>query len=209
MPSLCTYDKGTRGYEGRRYSSDIAAALDAQISFFGPIRAAKKKLPRFIMLEGNHEHRIERAIDQDAAHLEHIISQEDLCYEKFGWEYVRYNGSTPGVIIVDGIAYAHYFTSGVMGRPISGEHAAYSLIVKKGMSCTQGHVHTTDYALRTAADGSRRHGLVAGCYQDYDADWAGNANELWWRGVVVRSNVKNGTYDPQWIGLDAIRREYG
>ena len=30
MPSLCSYDKGRRSFEGRRYNKDIAAAIDAQ-----------------------------------------------------------------------------------------------------------------------------------------------------------------------------------
>ena len=48
MPSLCTYDKGTKGFEGRRYKKDIEAALDAQERMFTPIQKAKKKKPRFV-----------------------------------------------------------------------------------------------------------------------------------------------------------------
>jgi hypothetical protein len=51
--------------------------------------------------------------------------------------------------------------------------------------------------------------MIAGVYQDYYADYAGEANQLWWKGVVVKRNVSNGTYDPEWIGLDAIRKAYG
>ncbi len=209
MPSLCSYDKGTKGYEGRRYNHDIESAIDAQEKFFAPIRAAKKRLPQFYMHEGNHEYRITRAIESDAAHLDGIISQEDLRFNEFGWEVVPYNGSTPGVNVVDGVAYAHYFTSGVMGRPIGGMHPAYQLITKQYQSCTQGHVHTTDYCVRTNAAGHNIHGLVVGCYQDYHADWAGEANELWWRGVIVKRAVKNGEYDPEWISLKEVERRYG
>lgn len=208
MPSLCSYDKGTKGYEGRRYIKDINASLDAMERFFAPIKAAKKKLPRFVILKGNHEQRIERAIDADAAHLDGVISPNDLQYESFGWEYVDYNGSTPGIIVIDGIAYAHFFTSGVMNRPISGENPAVNLLKKQFMSCTQGHTHTTDYAVRTNAEHRMIQGLVAGVYQDWDAPFAGEANALWWRGVVVKRNVHKGMYDPQWISLDAIRKEY-
>lgn len=208
MPSLCTYDYGTKGYEGRRYLKDIEAAIDAQEKFFKPIRAKKKKLPRFIMLEGNHEHRIERAISTDAARLEGIISLDDLQYKDYGWEFVPYYGSTPGVAEVDGVAYAHYFTSGIMGRPIGGVHPAYQLIHKQYQSCTQGHTHTTDYCVRTNATGRDLHGLVCGVYQDYIADFAGEANMMWWRGVIVKRDVTLGTYDPEWIGLDRIKREY-
>lgn len=209
MPSLCSYDKGTKGFEGRRYKHDIEAGIDAQERFFAPIKEAKKKRPLFYMFEGNHENRITRAINSDAAHLDGIISMDDLKYKRYGWTVIPYNGSTPGVKVIDGIAYAHYFTSGVMGRPIGGMHPGYQLITKQYQSCTQGHTHTTDYCVRTNAAGRNIHGLVVGCYQDYNAEWAGEANELWWRGVLVKRSVEHGQYDPQWVSIKEIERRYG
>lgn len=208
MPSLCSYDKGTKGFEGRRYANDVEAVIDAQERLFDPIRKAKKRMPKFVLLEGNHEHRIQRAIDQDAAKLDGIISLDDLEFNNFGWDFVPYEGATPGIRIIDNIAYAHYFTSGVLGRPIGGMHPAYQLLAKQFMSCTQGHTHITDYCVRTVADGRMIHGLIAGVYQDYFADFAGEANELWWRGVIHKTDVNNGMYDPRWISMDRIRKEY-
>lgn len=208
MPSLSSYDRGTKGFEGRRYTQDIASAIDAQEKFFTPIKSRKKKLPKFWMLEGNHEHRITRAIDTNATQLEGIISQDDLRYKEFGWEYLPYSGSTPSILELDGISYAHYFTSGVMGRPIGGEHPAYQLLTKKYGSCTQGHIHTTDYCVRTSASGKHIHGLVAGCYVDYNPPWAGNASDLWWSGVIYKVNVNAGSYEPGWISLSSIRGNY-
>jgi hypothetical protein len=40
MPSLCTYDKGTKGFEGRRYKQDVNVTLDAQERMFAPIKKA-------------------------------------------------------------------------------------------------------------------------------------------------------------------------
>lgn len=208
MPSLCSYDKGTKGFEGRRYKHDIATAIDAQEKFFEPIRKRKKKLPRFIMLIGNHEHRIDTAINKDVSQLDGLISLADLQYRDFGWEVVDYEGATPGVIDIDGVAYAHYHSSGVMGRPISGLHPAYSLLQKGYTSATQGHIHTTDYCVRTNFSGKSVHGMVVGCYVDYFCDFAGVANHLWWRGVVVKENVEDGCYDPRWISLERIKNEY-
>lgn len=207
MPSLSSYDRGTKGYEGRRYSKDVASAIDAQERFFAPIRSRKKKLPRFVQLEGNHEYRIKRAINSDAAHLDGVISPDDLGYRDFGWEYVEYEGATPGIIEIDGIAYSHYFTSGIMGRPIGGVNPAYQLVTKYGHSCTQGHSHTFAYYHRANAV-NEVNGLVCGVYSDWFMDYAGAANEMWWPGVVLKTNVENGRYDLQQISLRTIREVY-
>jgi hypothetical protein len=208
MPSLCSYDKGTKGFEGRRYKKDVEAVLDAQEKLFAPLNKAKKKKPKFFMLEGNHEHRISRAISYDAAVLDGVISIDDLKFKRFGWNFVPYNGSTPGIAVLDGIAYSHYFTSGIMGRPISGNHPASHLLNKQYMSCTQGHTHTLDYSIRTNARGEKIHGLVAGVYIDYFADFAGDANNQWWSGVIVKRNVNNGSYDLETINMDTVLRTY-
>lgn len=207
MPSMSSYDRGTKGYEGRRYKKDLWCVHDALNRIREPLVKRKKKLPKFWMLEGNHEKRITNATNNDAM-LDGTIGFEDLLYKDYGWETVRYNGGTPGVLTLDGIAYAHYFTSGIMGRPISGINPAAALLGKQFQSCTQGHTHTTDYAVRTNASGSYIQGLVAGCYLDYYAEWAGEANRLWWSGVVMKENVNKGVYDPRFISMHSIKKEY-
>jgi hypothetical protein len=208
MPSLSSYDKGTKGFQGRNYRKDIDAHLDFQERMWAPMKRAKKKRPYRVVLEGNHEWRIKRAINV-SPELDGAISFNDLDFSSYYDEVVEYSGTTPGVITLGGIGYAHYHLAGVSGRAISGEHQAYTMLTKLFTSATQGHTHTTDYAVRTNLDGSRVQGLVAGCYQDYLADWAGECNRLWWHGVVLKHNLEKGYYDPQWIGIDALRKEYG
>lgn len=209
MPSLSGYDKGKRSFTGRTYKQDIDSHLDFQDRLWHSVKARKKRLPRSIYCIGNHEDRITRAIELQPE-LDGAIGLSDLELEEYYDEVVHYSGKdTPGQIVVDGICYAHYVISGVTGRPISSEHHAYSLLAKNFQSTTVGHSHAADYCIRTAADGSKLMGMVVGCYQDYDADWAGERNRLWWRGVVVKRNVERGSYDPQFISIDALRKEYG
>lgn len=208
LSSLASYDKGTRAAIGRTYRADIDSHLDFIDRAFSPLRKAKRKMPHRVFLEGNHEHRIERALDA-SPELIGTIDMRDLQLEENFNEVVYYEGGTPGVYQVDGVFYAHYFISGLMGRPISGQHHAASLLTSQMASCTQGHSHLCDYAVRTRAGGTKMHGLVAGVFQDYDSKWAGKSNELWWRGVIVKHNVENGSYDPQFISLDSLRKEYG
>lgn len=208
MPSLSGYDKGKRSFQGRTYQKDIDAHLDFQSRLFGPLLSRKKKLPRTVFLEGNHEFRITRAIDLQPE-LEGTISINDLDLQRHYDDIVRYEGKSPGIIEIDGVSYAHFFISGVMGKPIGGEHPATSLLTKQFTSSTCGHLHLADFSIRTDSRGRKLMGCFVGCYQDYDADWAGEANKLWWRGVVVKRNVEGGCYDPQFISLDALRKAYG
>lgn len=207
MASLSGYDKGKRSFVGKSYAKDIKAGLDFSERLWEPVRRTKKKLPHRIFIEGNHEHRIEKALDLNPE-LVGTIDFEDYGVYDYYDEVVRYNGSTPGIIEVDGIHYSHYYISGVMGRPIGGEHPAYSLATKLGGSVTAGHLHTLDYNIRTDVEGRKRHALVAGCFFDYNSDWAGAANSLYWRGVVIKRNVNNGEYDPEFISIEQLSKEY-
>lgn len=52
-------------------------------------------------------------------------------------------------------------------------------------------------------------GLVVGSYIDYQAGYAGRANDMWSRGVAICDNVEDGLYDFRWISINQLRREYG
>lgn len=161
MPSLSSYDVGKKSFEGRRYIKDIDAATEAMKALLGPIKdynnkakKNKEKLykPKLVLTLGNHEQRIIRAVENDPK-LEGLISVNDLPYED--WEVIPYLE----IKNIDGINYSHFFTSGVMGRPISN---AKLLLQKKHQSCVQGHVQTLDIATDYRADGTPIIGLFAG-----------------------------------------------
>lgn len=208
MASLSYHDKGKASFHGRSYGADIVAHLDFQERMWSPLRKLKKRWPYSVFIEGNHENRIKRALETDP-HLKGAISFNDLDLNPYYHDIVEYEGMTPSITEIDGISYAHFFISGVMGRAIGGEHPAASLLDKNFSSSTCAHSHTLDYAVRTKVTGQKMMGLVAGCAQDYRAPWAGVSNNLWWSGVIVKRNVENGVYDPQFISLDALRKEYG
>lgn len=208
MPSLSDYDKGKRSFHGRTYRADVDAHLDFQDRLWGPVVRRKKRLPRSVFCIGNHERRIEKALDVNPT-LVNTIGMGDLELQRWYRDVVPYDGQTPGIIAIDGIFYSHFFVTGVSGRPTTGEHSGYSLLTKHFASCTAGHSHLLDFCTRPTLAGNRIHGLVAGCYQDYDSDWAGDSNRLWWRGVVLKKNVHEGSYDPEFISIDQLRKEYG
>lgn len=208
MPSMSGYDKGKKSFHGRSFRADLDAGLDFDERMWAPLRQAKKKKPYSVVLEGNHEFRLKKMLEMQPE-LEGTVGFEDFGFKRNYHEVVEYEGQTPGTISIDGINYAHFFVSGVMGRPIGGEHPAYSLLTKQFVSCTAGHTHVLDFAERSTVNGRKVFGCIAGVYQDYNSDWAGEVNKIWTRGVVVKRNVEDGQYDFQWISIDALRKEYG
>lgn len=214
MPSLSSYDRGKKSFEGRRFNNDVAAVHDALRRINEPVRrhnAAKAKnrksqyRPRMIMLGGNHdEARIDRTV-QLHPELDGTISVDQLNYVRMGWEYVPY--AQP--ILVDGVWYSHHFPSGVKGEPISGANICQSLLSKVMESCSVGHNHLFDYAVRSTPSGVKLHALSAGCYFEHKMDYAKSTEYMWWRGLCYKHNVTAGEYDLETIHMSRIRAMQG
>lgn len=207
MPSLSPYDKGKGSFHGKSYAKDIEVHLDFQDRVWSKIKRQKKKLPDRYYFIGNHEQRISRAIDL-SPELDGTISYKDLALDDIYNEVIPYEGDTPGIKAIEGVAFAHYFTSGVMGNAIGGEHQAYSLLAKNFQSCVQGHTHTLDFSCRTNAEGKKIYGLVCGVYQTHQSPWAGKRNDLWWRGLVTLNNTESGQFEPEFITIERLKKEY-
>jgi hypothetical protein len=137
------------------------------------------------------------------------VSYKNYQLSDYHHEVVHYEGQTPGIYTRQGISFAHFLVSGLMGRPIGGEHHAASLLAKNHCSCVVAHSHTLDFSVRSSPTGNRIMGLVAGVYQDYKSPWAGNVSHLWWSGVVYLRGAEDGIYDPEFISLGALRGQYG
>jgi hypothetical protein len=213
MSSLSSYDKGRRSHEGKRYRKDIDSVNEAIDTLEAPIRAynakaavdkKKRYKPRKVFLYGNHEDRIDRAT-QSNAELDGAISKDDMKWKEHGWSTHKFLE----IINIDGVHYSHYFVSGVMGRPISGENIASSILKKHHVSTVAGHIHTWDFAERTRADGQSIQGLIAGCYFNHPMNYAFSTQKMWWPGITVLKDVKHGTYDFERTHIDRMKKLYG
>ena len=207
MPSLSVYDFGKRDYEGRRYREDINAAKEAMGVLMAPIieynkQALKNKKrryhPRMVFTLGNHEDRITRAINTDAK-LDGTISIQDLEYEKYGWEVYDYLD----IVLIDGIAYSHFFVTGVMGRPVT---SARALVTKKHMSCVQGHNQKMEIYNEYRADGKMLTGLFAGCCYLHDEGYLGPQGNYYFRGIHMLYEVNDGHFQCHSITLDYLTK---
>lgn len=207
MESLSSYDVGKKSFEGRRYKADIECARKAMGLLLGPIDDYNKKhpkkpyKPRKVLTLGNHEDRIDRCVQSDPK-LEGVLSLKDLGYEEFGWEVIPYLEP----VIIDGVAYCHYFTSGVLGKPVT---SAAAMVSKKHQSCVMGHVQGRQIAYGTRADGTQITGLFVGGFYQHDEEylkWQGNKH---WRGLWVLHEVKDGSFDEMPVSLNYLKRKYG
>lgn len=217
MPSLSSYDYGTKCYEGRRYYKDVEAATDARTRFNDAIsspledvgsRVANDYNPTKIALGGNHdEGRILKAIESDPK-LSGTIGVRDLGHEAQGWDYVPFREP----VTIQGFHFCHYLASGVMGRPISGETPSLSLIRKTLVSSVVGHSHLMEIAHRTQPSGKRVWGIVAGCFlaENQWESYAHQANRLWWKGAILLRGADKGDFDSmETISVKELRAMYG
>ena len=210
MPSLSSYDVGKKSFEGRRYIKDIEAANAAMDVLMEPIKtfnAKAKKFkekqyhPRMVLTLGNHENRINRAVESDAK-LEGVLSVNDLKYKEAGWEVHNFLDT----VIIDGIAYCHYFVTGVAGRAAS---SAAAQLRKTNMSCIAGHQQGLQIATASRADGAMLTSIIAGSCYEHDEDYLGPQANKHWRGMLVLHEVRNqGEFDLMPVSLKWLKGKY-
>lgn len=208
LPSLSSYDKGKRSFEGRRYKKDIIAAKRAMDILLGPLKAYNKRMketkhaqyrPRMVLTLGNHEQRIERAVENQAE-LEGIIGYHDLPYSD--WEVHDYLKP----VVIDGVMYVHYLANPMTGKPYSG--TALNQLNKVHHSYCVGHKQTLDVATYFTPLGKQTWGIVAGACYLHDEEYKGYQGNEHFRGIVMLHNVKDGSFNPMIVSLDYLRERY-
>lgn len=210
LPSLSSYDVGKKAFEGRRYKNDITVVHEAMDILLSPLhnhnlKAKKNKekqyKPNMVLTYGNHENRINKVIDSDPK-LEGTIDLSDLKYESYGWTTVPFLEP----IVLDGIAYCHYFTTGLLGRPCT---SAQMQLTKKHMSTVAGHQQGLQIATSYRADGKRLTSIIAGSCYEHNEDYMSVQGNRHWRGILVLNEVNDGEFDPLTVSLNYLERKYG
>lgn len=208
MPSLSSYDVGKKSFEGKRYLKDVEAAKTAMEALLSPlvtynkqakVNKQKQYKPRKVLVLGNHEHRIVKAVNNDAK-LEGVLSTSDLGYEK-DWEVYQFLE----VVVIDGVAYSHYFTSGALGKPCT---SAQAQLTKKHMSCIAGHQQGLQIAMGHRADGKPITSIIAGSCYEHDEDYMGPQGNKHWRGILVLHEVNEGSFDVMPVSLAYLKQRY-
>ena len=211
MPSLFAYDEGAskvkRAFEQRSYAADVAAGVAGMQRLLQPLRAYQqwtveahkpRYTPELHFITGNHEDRVTRAIGAEPM-LRETLSLEDFKLKELGWIVHPFLE----VVVLDGVAYSHYFVSGQMGRPVT---SARALLTKHHMSCVAGHQQGRDIAYSKRADGTLMTAIITGSFYLDDQDYLNPQTNQHWRGLYVLHEVQDGRFDEMAVSVDYLER---
>lgn len=209
MPSLSTHDKvGSKYFEGLRYKKDVEVVKEAMAMLLKPLKEEQNRLkrnkekaykPRMVLCLGNHENRIDRAVNNNPT-LEGLISVTDLEYEK-DWEVHKFLHP----VFIGGVGFNHYWPVGAMGRPAATPAA---IISKLHMSCVAGHQQGKSVAYGKRADGQPICAIIAGSYYLHDESYMDQLSNRHWRGLVVLNEVNDGHFDEMFLSIEYLKGKY-
>lgn len=174
--------------------------------YSGMVYCLEMPLGNFVVRHNNKVHvtgncRIQRHVDANPE-LEGFLGYENLKYEEMGWQVYDYLEPA----MVDGICFIHYFPNPMSGKPYGG--SAANMLQKIGTSFVQGHKQMLDVATRTLHNGSHQWGIVAGACYEHSEGYKGYTGNKHWRGIITLHNVKDGSFDPLFVGLDYLKERY-
>lgn len=207
MPSLSSYDRGTRKAEGKRVYQDIAAgnaAMDVLLHDLRKLQSKQRKhkikvyKPRMVFLIGNHEERIMRHVNANPE-LHGFLDYSHLSLSE--WEVSDFLIPKE----VEGILFAHYFYNPNSGRPFGGSITNRLNKVKE--SFIQGHEQTLLFD-RQYTPNRTLTGLVAGAFYLHDEEYKGAQGNTHWRGVIMLHDAEGGDYRKEEIPIDYLMEKY-
>ena len=212
MPSLSSYDKGKGSAEGKRVQKDIESSIEGMNILLKPLYELQQSQleefgevlykPKMVMTLGNHEFRIMRHVDENPE-LMGFLSYDNLRYKDFGWEV--YDFLKPAMI--NGVTYVHFLANPMSGKPYGG--AALNVLKNVGESFCMGHKQCLDVATRfLPSSGKQQWAIIAGACYSHDEGYKGYQGNHHWRGIVVKHNVKGGSFNPMFVDLEYLESRY-
>lgn len=199
--SLSRFGRGERRFEGRRYMNDLAAFHQGMQMLLDPIKAVPGYDPEMVFTLGNHEDHITRKTQEDAT-LAGLMSIDDLCLAEYGWDV--YDFLQP--VGIAGVAFCHYYPSGVMGKPITSANA---LLGKLHMSAVAGHQQGREIAYGRRADGSQMTAIISGSFYQHDMEYLSPFTNAHWRGMWMLHEVRDGQFDEMAVSINFLKRKFG
>ena len=208
FPSCSFWDKNKSDFGLRTYGKDIDALEHALQIFLAPIVAECEKsdwVPYILVTLGNHEYRVDRVLEdaQNAKWADAVELPADV-YRRYGIEVFPFLEP----VMIDGIAYCHFFPNPMTGRPYGG--MMQTMLKNIGFSFTMGHRQILDTGNRTLANGQVQRGCIAGACYLHDEEYRPGPGNLHWRGIIQKNEVDGfGDYSLMDINIEYLLREHG
>lgn len=200
MASLSSYEtRGSKYFEGKRVLEDIEAGNEGLRLFESGLNGYTT---RKVLLRGNHEHRIIRALNTEPK-LEGLVGYHQFNDIDLGWEVHDFLET----VYIDGLTYSHYFQSPGNGRPYSGQ--IETILKNVGFSFVAGHQQGLKIARRELSNGKTHTGIIAGSFYQHDEEYRGPQAAAEWRGLIMLHEVKDGDYELTQVSMNYLRRTYG
>ena len=201
MPSLSSYDKGKASAEGRRFVDDLNAGNKGLELLNLAMHKDPTYNPRKVFCKGNHEHRIDRYVE-DNPELIGVIGTELLPLEAYGWEVHDFLHP----VEIEDIYFVHYLANPMTGKPYSG--TASSILKTVGKSFVVGHKQVLDITIRPTIDGRQQIGIINGSCYPFEEKYKGVFGNVHYRGITVLTEVKEGFGLPSFVSLDYMKEKY-
>ena len=201
FPSLSSYDKGKSSAEGKRLVKDIEAGNKGFEYLNMAMQKHKSYNPRKIFCLGNHEHPLDRYID-DNPELIGTLGTDFLPFDKYGWEVHPFLKP----VEVNGIFFVHYLANPFSGKPYGGN--AMNILKTVGRSFVVGHKQCLDVAIRPTIDGKQQIGIVNGACYDHNESYKGYQGNNHFRGLTVLHEAQDGFAVPMFVSLEYMKEKY-
>jgi hypothetical protein len=209
MPSLSSHDKaGSKYFEGKRYMEDIEAGNQGMKLLLEPLKELQRTQkdgkhktyrPRLVYLRGNHEYRLQRAINNNPM-LEGLMTYHHMDLKD--WEVHDFLHP----VFINGVGFNHYWPVGAMDRPAASPAA---LLSKLHMSLVAGHQQGKQVAYSKRADGKTIFAIIAGSYYQHQEEYMSRLGNSHWHGLVLLNEVLDGQTDELFLSMGYLRRKYG
>ncbi len=212
MHGLSYYDRGKLSGKSQNIQEDLDAAAEGMDHLMEPIRAYNRHAnlghrtrykPRMVLTLGNHENRITRYIDANPEQAG-LWGLDNLPYDE--WEVYAFLQP----VEIDGILYCHYFPRNAQGRVVQtlrGAPNARLQVQREMQSASAGHLQGIDISCHQGGN-RRRYGIIAGSFYQHEEDYLGPQGTAYWRGVLVKHQVKEGEYDLMLVSLNYLLEEW-
>lgn len=205
MDSISSFNKGKPGNTEGRYISEDFALANKILDRHQWLIWENNPYAKFVMLEGNHEERIERFLAENPTFKGQISLEKDLRLKERGFEWIK--SWSKGEFYSIGKAKFHHGEK-------TGQYHAKQMVTDYGCSIFYGHVHDMMcIPINHKGDHESIHvGQSLGCLCNFDLPYMRGKAHKWQQGFGVFYFQLDGNFtyytprifDHKFIGPDGI-----